>query len=58
MSTNPFENDADSSALNNEDEEVKSEASSKPAAPAHPFHGIIGQCFEPHLHIYVESLDR
>lgn len=57
VSTNPFENDTDSNALH-DDEETRSESSSKPALPAHLFHGIIGQCFEPHLHIYVESLDR
>ncbi|KAK6623010.1 hypothetical protein RUM43_008862 [Polyplax serrata] len=24
----------------------------------HPFRGLVGQCFEPHLNIYVHSLDR
>lgn len=47
-STNPFE----------EDTSGAEESSEQGGRSQHPFCGIIGQCFEPHLPIYVESLDR
>ncbi|KAL0274108.1 UNVERIFIED_CONTAM: hypothetical protein PYX00_006616 [Menopon gallinae] len=54
-SLNPFESIPDNKTLNELEE---SESSMKSANRTHPFHKIIGQCFEPHLHVYVESLDR
>ncbi|CAG5135782.1 unnamed protein product, partial [Candidula unifasciata] len=48
-STNPFEQPG----------EDKSQAGAKNTADiASPFAGIISQCFEPHLNIYIESQDR
>lgn len=49
---NPFDMD--------DDEEDEEPVEVKPAAKPQqsPFQGIISQCFEPHLHIYIESQDR
>ncbi|XP_071790088.1 vacuolar protein sorting-associated protein 53 homolog isoform X2 [Asterias amurensis] len=50
MPTNPFEiDDAIDQAV-----EVKTVLKPKPS----PFQGIVSQCFEPHLHIYIQSQDR
>ncbi|XP_063963114.1 vacuolar protein sorting-associated protein 53 homolog isoform X2 [Lytechinus pictus] len=47
VSTNPFEMD---------DEPVEVKKLTKPKLSS--FQGIISQCFEPHLHIYIQSQDR
>nr|XP_054749550.1 vacuolar protein sorting-associated protein 53 homolog [Lytechinus pictus] len=47
VSTNPFEMD---------DEPVEVKKLPKPKLSS--FQGIISQCFEPHLHIYIQSQDR
>ncbi|XP_041457131.1 vacuolar protein sorting-associated protein 53 homolog isoform X1 [Lytechinus variegatus] len=47
VSTNPFEMD---------DEPVEVKTLLKPKLSS--FQGIISQCFEPHLHIYIQSQDR
>ncbi len=39
-------------------EEQKQQAQSAPPANANKFAGIISQCFEPYLSIYIESQDR
>nr|XP_018910768.1 PREDICTED: vacuolar protein sorting-associated protein 53 homolog [Bemisia tabaci] len=66
------QNTASEDSLKNDTEETTfspdSEASdsAKDASPnsdskqeaTSPFHGIIGQCFQPFLYIYIESLDR
>ncbi|XP_033627751.1 vacuolar protein sorting-associated protein 53 homolog isoform X2 [Asterias rubens] len=50
MPTNPFEiDDAIDQAV-----EVKTVLKPRPS----PFQGVVSQCFEPHLHIYIQSQDR
>ncbi|PIK58739.1 putative vacuolar protein sorting-associated protein 53-like [Apostichopus japonicus] len=49
---NPFDVDEDE----DETEAVEIKPAAKPRVS--PFHRIISQCFEPHLHIYIESQDR
>lgn len=51
-----FEKEFDKNALNNLD--MSSKSSVKTLTTNHAFHGIIGRCFEPHLNIYIQSLDR
>ncbi|XP_071493403.1 vacuolar protein sorting-associated protein 53 homolog [Diadema antillarum] len=46
-SSNPFE-------MPDEPVEIKTLGKPKPS----PFQGIISQCFEPHLHVYIQSQDR
>ena len=56
-STNPFET---------EDDAAEGEAAAAapprpqppPPPPSDPFQGLISQCFEQHLNIYIESQDR
>ncbi|KAF0310102.1 Vacuolar protein sorting-associated protein 53 [Amphibalanus amphitrite] len=54
-STNPFETEEDGA-------EAKSVPAPPPPEPApppsDPFQGLISQCFEQHLNIYIESQDR
>ncbi|XP_038059447.1 vacuolar protein sorting-associated protein 53 homolog isoform X1 [Patiria miniata] len=50
MPTNPFETDESTE----QPVEIKTVLKPKPS----PFQGIISKCFEPHLHIYIESQDR
>ncbi|KAJ8313104.1 hypothetical protein KUTeg_010477 [Tegillarca granosa] len=53
-STNPFENDMEESST--PADETKVDVDDKPQVS--PFSGIISQCFEPHLNIYIDSQDR
>ncbi|XP_063216912.1 vacuolar protein sorting-associated protein 53 homolog isoform X2 [Bacillus rossius redtenbacheri] len=62
-SVNPFDApDADGDSTNPFREELEEErGDAGPAADGpliSPFNGIISKCFEPHLYIYIDSLDR
>ena len=55
---NPFEAAASSNPFEAEEEETNSSAPAAPPPTSHPFKGIISQCFEPFLTIYIDAQDR
>ena len=63
-STNPFEEELEhDNPFFESDNEKKSSADSElPVSISvpnlNPFHGIISKCFEPYLHIYIDSQDQ
>ena len=61
-STNPFEDplDKDNPFFDGQEEkaDIETTASSIDVINLTPFHGIISKCFEPYLHIYIESQDQ
>lgn len=56
MSTNPFEEEEQKSA--NPFEEPHDPNRKTSLKPLASFQGLIGQCFEPYLNIYIESIDK
>ena len=62
-STNPFENEIEDESnpfyedMKNEESSPKT-TSKSPIPDLAPFHGLISQCFETYLYIYIESQDK
>jgi hypothetical protein len=58
LNTNPFEEDEQKGSNPFEEETAQDTATKSQSKSVSPFQSQIGQCFEPYLNIYIESIDK